>query len=255
MEKIIGTIVLLCAGFVHASPEIKGNPDELRSYFYPKEKTLVIRDEAIETSYTDQAIVNLVVKTEDELLSKSIGLNSEIRKKITAIFIQAGIDESDIKNSKFSSSPQYGWFGSKPDSFEVMNRVAIKITTEKQLEAIALVADNNTEITLSGTEFEHSKKLEFEKLVKEKALNKVLEKKAFYEKSLGVKLVPVSFSESDVEFNATRGANLLEEELVVTGIRASKGSYSKKREYDPGRQSSFDEVKYRAVVSVEFKVN
>ena len=255
MNKITGIILFLCVGMANSSPEIKGNPDELRSYFHPEEKTLSIRDEAVETAYTDQAIVNLVVKTEDKLLSKSMNINSKLRSKITKILIQEGIEESNIKNSKFSSSPQYGWFGSKPDSYEVMNRVAIKIKTEKQLEAIAFVADNHSEITLSGTTFEHSKKSNFEQLVKEKALKKVLEKKQFYEKSLGVKLVPVSFSESDVDFNATHGANLLEEEVVVTGIRASKDSYSKKRDYAPRRENSFDEVKYRAVVTVEFKVN
>ncbi len=179
MNKTIGTILLAISVCANSSPEIKGNPDELRSYFHPKEKTLIISDKAEETAYTDEAIVNLVVKTEDKLLSKSMRKNSELRQKITTILSSKGINESNIKNSKFSSSPQYGWFGRKPDSYEVMNRVAIKISTEKHMEDIAEISDNHAEITLSGTTFNHTQKNEYEQMVKKEALDRVLIKRNF----------------------------------------------------------------------------
>jgi hypothetical protein len=255
MKKCLGIIlIVLFSGNIYASPEIKGNPEELQSYFHPTEKTISIRGEAEETAYTDIAIVNLVVRTKDKLLSKAISLNSELRNKIRGELVKSGVDDSLIKNSKFSSSPQYGWFGSEPDSYEVLNRVAIKISTGNQLESIAYLADSYNEVTLSGTTFEHSKKMEFEKIVKEKALNKILEKKKFYENSLGIRLTAVSFSESEVGSNGTQGANYLKK-VVVTGAGSSKGNYSQKPAYSSVGENSFDEIKYRSVVTVEFKVN
>ncbi len=254
MNKVLGIAIYIYATFVYGSPEIKGSPDELKSFFHPDQKTILITDTAEERAYTDHALVNLVVTTEDKLLSTAMSLNQNLRQKIKKTLLENGIPENDIKNSKFSSSPQYGWFGSDPDSYEVMNRVAIKIATEKQLQAIALVSDNHDEITFAGTSFEHSKKIAFQKMVKEKALNKILEKKKFYEASLGIKLFPIAFSESDVGFAATHGAHLLDEEIIVTGSRASKTSLSKQRNYAPQRDNSFDEIEYRATVSVEFRI-
>ncbi len=256
MRILMSFFIVFFSSFTLASPELKGNPEELQSYFHPKEKTLFIRDEAEETAYSDEAMVNLVVKTENALLSKAINENAKLRRKIKTLLEKDGIASADIKNSKFSSSPQYGWFGSEPDSYEVMNRVAIKITNEKQLEAIAIVADNHKEVSLSGTTFKHSKKADFESMVKEKALQKVLDKKRFYEQSLGIKLTPVSFSESDIGFHPTQGANLLEDEFMMTAKRRSeKSSYSRSADMAPRAPNSFDEVKYRAVMTVEFKVN
>ncbi|VUD64996.1 hypothetical protein TDB9533_03453 [Thalassocella blandensis] len=256
LPGIFYIVLIFATQWVHASPEIKGNPEDLRAYFHPTDKTIFIKDEAEETAYTDVAIINLIVKTEHKELAKAIQSNAVLRQKIATELTTNGVLENHIKNSKFSSSPQYGWFGSKPTSYEVLNRVAVTISNEKQLEHIASIADRHEEISLSGTSFKHSKKLEFEQQVKKNALEKVLKKKAFYEKSLGVKLSPISFSESDVDFAATQGANRFEEEIIVTGVRESKDSaYSKRRASSSSQESSFDEVKYRAVITVEFKVN
>ena len=82
----------------------------------------------------------------------------------------------------------------------------------------------------------------------------MLKKKAFYEQSLGVKLTPVSFAESNVGFDATRGAGLLEEVIVLGARRSKADSYSKKRDYAPNRERSFDELNYRAVITVAFRI-
>ncbi len=238
----------------YSAPEIKGSPDELKSYIYPDERTLSISDKAEETAYSDEAIVNLVVTTEDKQLSTALKLNTDLRGKVKSILVAKGVREVDIKNSKFSSSPQYGWFGRKPDSYKVMNRMAIRISSERHMQDIAEISDQYTEINLSGTTFKHSEKSAFEQLVKKKALAKVMEKKAFYETSLGIKLVPVSFVESDVGLHATHGAGLFEEEVVVTSIRLSDGGSYSKTKSQPRPKNSFDEVKYQAAVTVEFRV-
>jgi Uncharacterized conserved protein len=255
MKKIILIAALsLLSAPVFSAPEIKGSPQDLKGFLYPNDKIVTINGEAEEKAYSDKAVISLVITTEDKLLSKSISSNGSLRKKITTTLVAAGISPDSIKSSKFSSSPQYGWFGSKPSSFQVVNRMAISITKESHLEEIAAVADQSEEVELSDTAFEHTQKNEFNEKVKAKALENILKQKAFYEKSLGVKLTPVGIRDSNIRQHATRGAMVLEE-VIVTAARREKGSYSSGAKYrDQAQEPSFDEVKYEANMSVDFKI-
>ena len=255
MRKIIliGFLSILSVP-VFSAPEIKGSPQDLKGFLYPNDKIVTISGEAEEKAYSDKAIISLVITTENKLLSEAISNNGLLRDKITRSLVAAGISKDSIKSSKFSSSPQYGWFGSKPLSFKVVNRMAISITSEAHLKEIAAVADQSEEVELSDTAFEHTKKDEFNEKVKAKALEKILKQKAFYEKSLGVKLIPVGIRDSNIRQRATRGAMVLEE-VVVTAARREKDSYSSVAKYrDQAQEPSFDEVKYEASMSVDFKI-
>lgn len=235
-----------------AEPELKGNPNELRQFLYPDAETVTILGEAEQKAYSDTAIISLVVTTDEKLLSSSLSANASLRKAIAQQLSSAGIKADDINSSKFSTSPQYGWFGKKPESYKVVNRVAVKISSEKHLQLIASIADDNPEVELSDIDFEHSKKDAFKTQVKKEALNKVMEQKAFYESSLGVKLTPIGFRDASITENPTRGAGVLEE-VVVTGIRASK-KYDSNDSRAKERSPSFDEVEYNARVSVDFRI-
>ena len=92
-----------------------------------------------------------MITTEDKQLSNSIAANSNLREFISEQLTTEGIESDSIKSSKFSTSPQYGWFGKKPDSYKVVNRMAITISDESQLKTIATVADSKAEIELSDT--------------------------------------------------------------------------------------------------------
>lgn len=237
-----------------SAPELKGSPQELRGFLHPEEKIVTISGEAEEKAYSDKAIVSLVITTENKLLSQAISANGEFRKKITETLTSRGISGDSINSSRFSTSPQFGWFGKKPSSYKVVNRMAISITKEEHLKEIASVADAYQEVELSDTEFEHTKKDEFNEKVKAEALEKVLGQKEFYEKSLGVKLVPIGFRDSNVRQVATRGAMVLEE-VVVTARRREESSYSSSSKYsDELHDPSFDEVVYEASVSVDFRI-
>lgn len=255
MKRTLCVILLsLTSAYALSGPELKGSPQELRGFLHPADKVITIHGNAEEKAYSDKAVVSLVISTENKLLSQSMSSNSALRAKITASLIDSGIDPDAIKSSKFSSSPQYGWFGSKPSSYEVVNRMAISITQEEHLKEIAVVADTFEEVELSDTAFEHTQKDGFNEKVKAKALANVVKQKLFYEKSLGLKLTPIGIRDSNVRQRATSGAMVLEE-VVVTAARQSKSSYSPKakrrnQEHDP----SFDEVLYEANLSVEFKI-
>ena len=253
---IVSSLLIVCSTIAFAKPELKGNPDDLRTFLHPKDKVVSIFAEAEEKAYSDKAIISLVVTTEDKLLSQSLSKNSVLREQITKQLANSGIEQENVKSSKFSTSPQYGWFGEKPNSYKVVNRMAISILEENQLQEIAAVADENDEVELSDTTFEHTKKEEVENKVKEKALAKVMKQKKFYEENLGVKLTPVGFRKANQGHTATRGALILEEVVVTAQKRSSslRDSPARITAYDSGAESSFDEVQYKSGIYVDFKI-
>ncbi|WP_083608085.1 SIMPL domain-containing protein [Teredinibacter haidensis] len=253
MIRLVVTVILLTASLCYAAPEIKGYPEDLRGFLYPKETLVTINDSAEKTAYSDEADINLVITTEKERLSQSLKANTTVRENVRMYLIDKGFKAETIKNSKFSTSPQYGWFGKKPNAFKVVNRMTIKITSEQQLQDIATIADELTEVEISSTLFSHSKKDEFQEVVKQQALDKILAKKRQYEKSLGIKLIPVSFRELGVGMQATEGAQLVEE-VVVAAVRSGVDYDMKRKGRVQQTGSSFDEVKYHANMQVEFRV-
>jgi uncharacterized protein YggE len=260
MKQTIMFLLLLTGllgNAVYAQPEVKGSPDDLKRFLYPADKMVSIFGQAEEKAYSDKANISLVITTENKLLSDSITSNSELRQIITDELMASGITADNIKSSKFSTSPEYGWFGKKPASYKVVNRMAISITDELHLQAVALVADSRKEVELSATIFEHTKKDEYSDLVKKKALEKVMQQKAFYESSLGVKLTPINFRNTNIGFRATQGAMQLEQ-MVMTKRRQSlqdaSVSMSVAAEPSVSEESSFDEVLYEAGIYVDFKI-
>jgi uncharacterized protein YggE len=244
----------LISSHAFSAPELKGSPEELKGFLHPTDNVVTIAGEAEESVYTDKAIVSLVITTESKLLSQAISSNSALRERITSTLIDAGIDPDTIKSSKFSSSPEYGWFGSKPSSYKVVNRMAISITQERHLKEIAVVADNHDEVELSDTVFEHTKKDEYNEKVKAKALANVIKTKEFYEESLGLKLTAIGIRDLNIRLRATRGAMVLDE-AIVNAAKPEKRSYSSvAKQRDQKNESSFDEIKYEANLSVDFKI-
>ncbi|WP_299942514.1 SIMPL domain-containing protein [uncultured Microbulbifer sp.] len=244
MKTYIIAILLIfipTAGF--SSAELTGNPDELRRLLHPKEKVITLYANAKKKAYTDKATVSLIVTTEDKLLSVAITENADLRASISESLIKAGISGDSIKSAKFSTSPQYGWLGKKPSSYSVVNRMAVSITDESQLREVAAVADAKKEVEFSNTFFEHTKKEAFEQQVTELALQKLLDKKTFFETNLGMQLTPVDIRLFEIE----------EEEVIVTGSRI--GSAKQAGEVSYTRESSFDEIEYEAGISIDFIVD
>jgi uncharacterized protein len=237
-----------------SAPELKGTPQELRGFLHPADKVVTITGQAEEKAYSDVAIVSLVVTTEDKLLSNAISQNTSLRAKITQSLLASGVNKNSIKSSKFSSSPQYGWFGKKPTSFKIVNRMAISITDEAHLKEIAVISDQFEEVDLSDTEFEHSAKDEYNQKVKAKALDKVLKQKAFYEKTLGLKLTAISIRDSNIHQMATRGARVLESVVVSRRLDESDSYSSIAKFKEQAPSTSFDEIKYQADITVDFKI-
>jgi uncharacterized protein YggE len=247
-------LLLLCLPLIsNAETEIKGDPEGLRSFLHPRQETVLIRGQGEEKAYADTAVVSLLVTTESKKLSAAIAGNARTRKTISAALQKAGIQEQAIRNSKFSSSPQYGWFSDEPKSFRVNNRVAVTIDREAQLEAIAKIADSNPQVQIVETEFVHTKRSEYRKRVLSMAFDQVMQEKAFYEKTLGIKLDPVGIEESLANQDGSVGAKARYDVSVSQEPSMSKLYSSESRRYT-GASASFDEVVYSAVVAVKFNI-
>ena len=252
---LAGLLLVCLSAAGHAQPELKGNPEELRRFLHPSGNIVTIRGEAERKAYSDEAIVTLTVTTENKLLSDAISKNSTLRSTLSDELVQNGVAKEAIRSSKFSSSPQYGWFGEKPSSYEVINRTSITISNEAHLETIAAIADKFSEVELTDTTFEHTKKDEYQTELKAEALDKILKQKQFYESVLSVELTPIGIRDSHVFQNATPGAMALEQTVSSALKRLDDSqSLSPKKQRGGAKGASFDEVQYQVELAVDFKI-
>jgi uncharacterized protein YggE len=248
--------LLLSASMLDAAPRLEGLPEELREFLHPQKQMVTLSDSAEKTAWTDRATVNIVVTTEKKKLADAMAENADIRQVIRDRAVGLGVPEDKINNSKFASTPNYGWFGERPESYRVVNRVAIEIESERQMQGLAELSDGEKAMEFSGVQFEHSEKEKFQQEVKQLVLDKIAQQKQFYEKSLGVKLIPVSFHDGMVRPLATAGAAGLEQSMRVRSMSKTAGSaalYSSEI-VGASEPSGFDEVRYQAQLSVVYQI-
>ena len=103
------------------------------------------------TAKSPLAKVSLMVTTEARDLSQPMTANQELRNGLIQDFISAGIPAGDINGSKFSSSPQFGFFGRDPSSQEVTARLEVEVKSEEHLQLLAAAADANDEVEFEST--------------------------------------------------------------------------------------------------------
>lgn len=234
----------------YAALELKGSPEELYSFLQEPAPTVSIVGRAEDSAYSDIAKITLIISTQSRLLSEALTANSNLRDRITNGFLAVGIAAKNINTSKFSTSPQFGWFGDKPKSYDVVNRMRVEVRDEAHMKAVAEAADNNPEIEFAEIEFEHSQSKATKEALLQKAIEDVLKQKIFYEERLGLKLLATNFTAPNV--NPVTGGvapRAMLEEIVVTARK--RGSYADDYESDA---VTFDEVKYKAVVTVIFEI-
>jgi hypothetical protein len=244
IPAVVFTFVpLLLPMAAYAEPQIQGTPSELESYLNGVAKTVTLSAQESKDVVISSAEVKLRVESESPSLASAFKANLAIRTAIKAELKRGGIDAKQISESKFSSTPEYGFFGEKPKSYKVENILSIVVTSESQMIQVAALLDSGKDVYLvsSKAKKQDSKAIEEELIAK--ALLAVQEKARRYESQLGVKLVPVSFSESS--FGAPEPVPMLRQRS------AKVASYSSMDESAP---ASFGESKYNASVSVSYRL-
>lgn len=238
-KQITFLILLLFSTLSLAEPELKGSPSELTSYLQNIPSTIEVIGQSEIDANADNAIVTLVVKTKDKMLSEAIKANQSIRSKITSFLTSKGFKATNITSSKFSSTPEYGFFGNKPDNYKVNNAILLTINSEKELLLISQVVDEFQEVFLVGTTFEHSEHEKYKKLVLEKAIKTALSKKTLYEKTLGAKLYVKDISENTI--------GILQQ---TENMRDRKAISS----YSGTSKANFGSLTYQSTVTIKYSV-
>lgn len=245
-------ILVVLSGVAHAAPKLSGHPDELESYLLEKRKLVVLSAEGLVTVEADTAVIRLSVLTKESKFRSALNKNRRVRDVVARTLVDAGVDQSNISFSKYSSLPRMGLFGKKPSSYEVRNEVKVAIKNEDQMLAVADIVDGFDEVRIASTELEHQGQEQAENDAVRKAAQIVFAKKALYEKELGIQLVPVRV----VEHHIAENSAVIFDAPEKFDLSPSAGlSVSTAERFAPvSHKGSFGEMVYRAKVSVEYVV-
>jgi len=242
---------------VGAQPELKGTAEQLSQYLQNVPRTVRLTGEAEVKVPADRVLISIKVVTENKSLQEASRVNQELRAKMLRALADKGVPAERIHASKFSSTPRYGMFGEKAKSYRVENVVKITAQDEKDFQTVAGLVDTTPELRYDSIEFEHSDKEGLKKQAITRALDKVTEKGRLYEGKLGVKLTPKGFTEGEVvPVSPQEGRKMYG--LANSYSKAAPAFSSAAGEVAGGvgeeTPTSFDELVYRAVVSVEYAV-
>ncbi len=252
--------ILVCAGTtLYAEPEIKGTASELAQYLKEIPRTVTLTGESEVKMAADRAIVSIRVVTENKTLQEASRLNQELRTKMIRTLAEKSLPADRIHASRFSSTPKYGVFSEKAKSYRVENVVKITTHDEKEFQSVASLVDTTPEFRHDGIEFEHSDKQALKRRAMEQALDKVMEKKKLYEEKLGVKLTPKSFDEGRVMIPNQAGPRnkYYATAKSIAPISPLDSNYQNRAADAAGDEeatTSFDELVFKAVVTVEYAV-
>jgi uncharacterized protein len=241
----LGTDVIAQA----AEPELKGTPTDLQRFLRSGTHNIVLVGHAKQTVQADMGHVSIIVHTQGKDLSSAIAANGLRREALAQALQSQGVDVKAMHAQKFSTSPQYGWFGKTPNSYEVNNRLTVDVGDEHQLTVVTAAAGQSPDLSIGAIVFEYSKQQELEEQVRHSAFDDALAKKAFYEQRLGAALRPTEFQFSDFSERGTAGALALQEIVVTAQSRAGNSAFS-----SPPPVPSFDEKEYEVSVTVTFAV-
>ncbi len=244
MKKLLIVLVLLIAKSAYAEPRIEGTISELREYFLSENvNTVVLEATASNKVSYNKAVIKLLIKTENKNLATALEVNSKIRAKIKKMLVSSGIDKKNIKESKFSSTPEYGIFGDEPDSYKVENVLSIVVNTEQQMIKVASISDKEKGVRYVSSKPEIGDRSQIRSELIKGALAKINDKAVIYQNNLKIKLIPESFE--DVSFN------FIEQEPTPRLKKSKYSSYSS----DQVGISSFGETKFSITLRVKFRVS
>ena len=239
--KRLFIILITCmfSGYAWTEPELKGTPSELAGFLNGIPPTIEILGNSTINANADNAIVTLVVKTENEFLSGAIEANQIKREKVEKFLEANSFDPKNITSSKFSSTPEYGFFSEKPNNYKVNNAVLVTINSEKELFHISEAVDKFSDVFFVGTRFEHTEFEKYKSLALRKAIDNALAKRELYEKTLGAKLYVSEITEN------TDGSPVQTEFVKPRKTLSSYGGLA---------DTSFGALVYKSSVSIKFKV-
>lgn len=232
---------LCLSSWAFTEPTLEGKVTTLEKYLTGTPKNVTLTTSVKQSLPLKRALVKLSVVTEAILLADALKKNLAIRQQLRSYFEEKGINPSNIKDSKFSSTPEYAIFNDKPKSYRIENTISVNVASESEMITIASAVDNNKSVYYLSSKVETLNDERIKKALLEKTLAKSKEKAAIYERELEVKLVPIAFIESEFE---TPPATQVVEHKQNTPIS-----------YKHPQSASFGEATHRLVVSITYQVH
>jgi hypothetical protein len=132
--------------------------------------------------------------------------------------------------------------------------ISISISDEDHMRAIAVVAGRHAAAIIADTLFEHSREDELIQQVRAQALEKIIAQKEFYELSLDLTLTAIGISSSQLEQVPTNGARSLRKGVLSSVPQDRLASRKYKGSDAATTGSSFDEVSYSSVLTVNLRI-
>lgn len=246
--------VLCMPAIVCAAPELKGAPEELSNYLLDGKRVIEIAADGEIKVQADRAIITLRVKTKDGAFAQALKLNRDARTRLGQQLQQAGIAPDRISAAKFSSVPNYGFFGDKPSSYEISNDVSVVVRGEDDMVAIAQAVDGMKEVSYLGAQFEDSNKKAHQANALDEALATVARKKSAYEKALGVTLAPLRISETSYHRATPVAMPAMHDRARAASPMQFKSNPEFAVESGDGSPGEFGELRYESNVTAEYLV-
>src|SRR6056297_797061 len=154
----------------------------------------------------DLAKVVLSVENEATTVDRAMETNTQKMNSIIEKVKDQGIKEKDLKTTNFRLNPRYEWWDDTiyPPSgkrvlvgYTVNQSLEIKIRDLENIGSIIETATTNGANQVGNINFEVENKDEYEKTVREQAIEKAKDKAKTLDKQLGVTLVDIkSFNEN-----------------------------------------------------------
>jgi len=201
MKKILFS--LIAAGTlltVQAEPEVKGTPEDLKKFLNGVSADTSIRVSSKQTVKSDEAVLSFVVTSSDDTLKEAIEDNRQILAKVTAEIIRSGIARANISSKAFSSLPGYSFYSKKPTSYTTKKTVSVKLQSEDELiKVLGALNTYDDQTRFLNMTFNFTDKEKVERELLNENLKKIANKKAVFEKALGVKLRVKTFHEGKTQ--------------------------------------------------------
>lgn len=253
---LVAVAILVTSVTVFAEPEIKGSPNELKSYLVGLPGAVQIVGEGEVKVTADQAIISLRIDSEHKSLAEASKQNQGVRTKLAAFLKEQGIGADRIQPAPFSSTQKTKMFSDKVKSHKVSTLVKVTTHNEQEFQAVTKSVDQFEEVTYVQSEFERSDKDALKTKATEKACDDAERQKRIYEEKLNVKLVTKNImDQKQVAAPILQRAYAQSEGGQLTaGLRAMGDASPFIKAAASEEETPFGELVFTARVLVEYSV-
>lgn len=233
--------------------KLEGTIGELRQFFDRESPIVSFTAKARHRVQSDQIVVSAIVTTEGRQLSDAMEKNTRSREALNTALAARGIAGTNVVYKPFSFTTESGLFSKKVRNFKLASRLRITLTNETLFAAALQVLESrDEEWEFVSFESSDSREADSEEAAMEKALQEIERRKAFYEKHLGLTLLPDSFGKTLADGGQQGGGGgFMDDDLPMLDAMGNPISSSLSVRAEP---SSFGEIDYYVSMTIRYRI-